>query len=387
VLFNLLKNALYYLPIRPDMRVTVTVTCQPAPAIVVHDSGPGIAPELLPRLFQEFQTAGKQEGTGLGLSFCRRVLRNLGGDILCHSEPGRFTEFTLTLPRAAAGASASREAGAIASGLSERLRGRTVLVVDDQALNRAIARSLAADLGLAVVEAEHGQRALELLQSGPCPDAVLMDVNMPGLNGIETTRAIRELAGAAASVPVVAVTANTAPAVLQATLAAGMQAVLAKPIDREMLAQTLASLVPGKPDASAPAPAQAAPADTLNHGRLQDFQRLGILEEMVPGALRDLHRLAGELRHAAARDDATGAGEALHTLVGLSGEAGTRALHQVARRHYEVLLEGRHPRNPGWIGEIEDELRAAEGQLLREYGIRAAPGPDGSQTSSHSLRV
>jgi hypothetical protein len=125
----------------------------------------------------------------------------------------------------------------------------------------------------------------------------------------------------------------------------------------------------------------------LNHGRLQDFQRLGIVEEMVPGALRDLHRLAGELRLCVAQDDANGASEALHTLVGLSGEAGARALHQIARGHYEALLERRQPEGAAWIGEIEGALQAAEGQLLRDYGIRPAPGPDGPQTSSHSLRV
>jgi signal transduction histidine kinase/DNA-binding NarL/FixJ family response regulator len=387
VLFNLLKNALFYLPIRPEMRVTITATCTPRPAIVVHDTGPGIAPALLPRLFQEFQTAGKQEGTGLGLAFCRRIMLGLGGDISCRSEPGQFTEFTLTLPRAAPGASAVKDAGRLATGMPDRFRGRTLLVVDDQALNRAIARSLASELGLDVTEADHGQKALDLLQSGARPDAILMDVNMPGLNGIETARAIRALDGPAAVIPVVAVTANTAPAVLQASLAAGMQAVLGKPIDREMLARTLAAVLADKPAASVPAAVDAAPVDTLNHRRLQDFQRLGFLDEMVPGALRDLHRLVDELQRCVAKADAEGTRDALHTLVGLSGEAGARILHQVARKHYESLLEQRQPEGSGWIREIDAQLDAAEQQLLRDYGVRAAPGPDGPQTSSHSLRV
>jgi signal transduction histidine kinase/CheY-like chemotaxis protein len=386
VLFNLLKNALYYLPLRPEMRVTVTVASQPAPSIVVHDTGPGIHPDLVPRLFQEFQTSGKQEGTGLGLAFCRRVVQDMGGAIGCRSELGRFTEFTLTLPRAAPGASASRDAGVRASGIAQPFRGRTVLVVDDQALNRAIARSLAVELGLDVIEAEHGQRALDLLLSGVCPDAILMDVNMPGLNGIETARAIRRLEGAAGAVPVVAVTANTAPAVLQAALAAGMQAVLAKPIDREMLAQTLSSILGGQAPGMPPAE-QPQAADALNHRRLQDFRRLGILDEMVPGALRDLRRLASELRRCMGQRDTQGAANALHTLVGLSGEAGARALHHVARGHYAALLEHGQPQDGAWIAEIDTALDLAEQQLLREYGVQAAAGPDGPQTSSHSLRV
>lgn len=392
VLFNLLKNALYYLPLRPDMQVTLTVACEPVPCIVVQDTGPGIPADVMPRLFREFETVGKQEGTGLGLAFCRRVMQELGGGIACRSEPGVFTEFTLTFPAAGA-ASAQRHAAAPASPPppAGSLRGRTVLAIDDQALNRAIARSVSAELGLEVIEAETGHRALDLLQSGTLPDVILMDVNMPGLNGIETTRAIRALGGPAAAIPVVAVTANNAPAVLDAAREAGVRAVLTKPIDRDLLAQTLHQLLAAGAAAAAPVPSPLptpTPAGLLNQRRLQDLRRLGLLEEMLPDALRDLRRLCGDLAREAKAGNVERAKETLHSLLGISGEAGAQALHAQARRDYEALLQGRFPDDPAWADHLRSQLEAAEAALLRDHGVRASgSGPEDPQTSSHSLRV
>ena len=98
ILFNLIKNALYYLPTHPSITVTVTIDGRNPDRVVVRDTGPGIAPEQVGRLFEEFQTAGKSEGTGLGLAFCRRAMRAFGGDITCRSRLGEFTEFTLSFP-------------------------------------------------------------------------------------------------------------------------------------------------------------------------------------------------------------------------------------------------------------------------------------------------
>jgi signal transduction histidine kinase len=240
VLFNLLKNSMYYLPLHPQMTVSVTVRATPTPSIVVRDTGPGIAPQLVPRLFEEFQTSGKADGTGLGLAFCRRTLREWGGDIECRSEQGEFTEFTLRFPPVPVPASSplcvapSPEAPPASS-----LAGHTVLIVDDQRFNRSIAHALVSDLGLHALEAEHGQQALEMLQQGPLPDLVLMDVNMPGLDGMTTTRLLRDLPGPAGLVPVFAVTANDSLAVQASAREAGMQGVLAKPIDRAVLKRTL----------------------------------------------------------------------------------------------------------------------------------------------------
>lgn len=247
VVFNLLKNALYYLPIHPDMEVSVSVNGRaPTPCIVVRDSGPGIAPDVMPRLFEEFHTAGKTEGTGLGLSFCRRTLREWGGDIQCRSEPGRFTEFTLSFAPAPVARVPACSADPKPVDPYHSLLGRTVLIVDDQRLNRTIARALVQELGMNVIEAAHGQQALDMLQAGTAADVVLMDVNMPGLDGMATTLRLRALPCPAAQVPVFALTANDSPTVQAAAREAGMQGVLGKPIEMEALRHALVGASHGR---------------------------------------------------------------------------------------------------------------------------------------------
>ncbi len=234
--FNLLKNALYYLPLHPQMDVQIRVLRHPQPCVVVRDSGPGMDPSLLPRLFGEFETRGKTEGTGLGLAFCRRVLDAFGGSIQCRSQRGVFTEFMLSLPACTASESAR---ACLPDPEPGGLRGRTLLVVDDQTFNRVVAKTMLTRLGAYVLQAEHGEQALGLLRGGCVPDAILMDVSMPGLDGMATTRLLRAMPGPAGRVPVLALTANDSTAQESAAHAAGMQGVLGKPIDAQALEHAL----------------------------------------------------------------------------------------------------------------------------------------------------
>lgn len=385
VIFNLLKNALYYLPTHPDMTVTVTVAAEPSPRIVVRDTGPGIAVEQLPRLFDEFHTVGKAEGTGLGLAFCRRVMQALGGGIACRSVRGSFTEFTLTFPVLAADAAVAPPEPALAS-----LAGRTVLVVDDQAINRSAANTLCTGFGLRVLEADHGQQALALLRAGTVPDAVLMDMSMPGLDGLQTTRALRALPGPAGRVPVVALTANDSVTVRQEAAAAGMQDVLGKPVDGELLRRTLARWIAPE-SASAVAVAnegRAKPAPSsglLDTERIDDFRRMGLMEDLLPDSLTGMRRLVQELHDCTAAGNAEGIRSALHTLVGVSGETGARALHHLLRHRYREMLESRPPEGAGWIEEVRSLLASTEEAFLRQYGVAAAVVP--MQVQAQSARA
>jgi signal transduction histidine kinase/CheY-like chemotaxis protein len=257
VLFNLLKNALYYAPLAPHVHITISVEADPVHRVVVHDNGPGIAPQLIGRLFEEFQTVGKSEGTGLGLAFCRRAMRAFGGDIECESETGRFTAFTLTFPRArrvvAIPAPPTRFEPVHTDVASDAaLSGRRVLVVDDSALNRAIARARLSVLGSQVVEASHGAEALRMLHEGIPVDAVLMDMNMPGMNGVDATRALRALPGPAARIPVVLVTADPTLSARQAALVAGVDGFLVKPLEPDALRAELTGLLAPLVDAMSP---------------------------------------------------------------------------------------------------------------------------------------
>lgn len=243
ILFNLLKNALYYVPLHPDETIAITIEREPVPRITVHDTGPGVAPEILGRLFEEFQSAGKSEGTGLGLAFCRRTMRAFGGDIRCRSELGRFTEFTLAFPSSAAAALPAASAPAALPPPPVDLSGHTVLVVDDSAFNRAIVRARLREMGVHAIEAQHGSEALRLIDDGMRPAAILMDVQMPGLSGVEATRALRARPAPVSTIPVLGVSANDLPTSREKALAAGMDGYLTKPLQPELLRAELARLL------------------------------------------------------------------------------------------------------------------------------------------------
>jgi signal transduction histidine kinase len=262
VLFNLLKNALYYLPLHPEASITLSVEAAPVHRIVVRDTGPGIAPERLPELFEEFHSFGKSEGTGLGLAFCRRAMRAFGGDIACDSVLGQFTEFTLTFPPAPAGAQAAPAASdSTLPGAPVSFGGRTVLVVDDSAFNRAIVKARLRELDLRVLEAGHGQEALRIIDEGARPAAILMDIEMPGISGIEATRALRGRPPPANTIPVLALSANDLPSWREGALAVGMNGYLTKPIQPEILSAELARVL--NIELPPPPPAHTLEPDTL----------------------------------------------------------------------------------------------------------------------------
>jgi signal transduction histidine kinase/CheY-like chemotaxis protein len=245
VIFNLLKNALYYLPARPQLRLTIRIERSDSPRIVVRDTGPGIAPEFVARLFGEFESTGKRDGTGLGLSFCRRAMCAFGGDITCQSEHGSFTAFTLRFPNAAlAPAPAMRTVvKEVPSDSPVVFQGQTVLIVDDSDFNRSIARTRLALFGIKTLEARHGQEALQMIDSGLQPEAILMDLEMPVMGGAETTRYLRQRPSPFNQIPVLGVSANDLPANRDAALAAGMNGFLSKPLDPDALRAELARLL------------------------------------------------------------------------------------------------------------------------------------------------
>ncbi len=248
VLFNLLKNALYYVPVRPEMTVTISIERTPAHRVTVRDTGPGIAPELAGRLFEEFQSAGKTAGTGLGLAFCRRAMRAFGGDIACHSVPGEFTEFVLSFPPAPAAAATPPQQPAEPPPVSSAaaraaLAGRTVLVVDDSAFNRTIVKARLRELGVPAAEAPHGGEALRMIDEGLRPAAILMDMEMPGMSGLEATQALRQRPAPANAIPVLALSANDLPSWRERALQVGMDGYLTKPLQTELLVSELARVL------------------------------------------------------------------------------------------------------------------------------------------------
>ncbi|PZW50385.1 signal transduction histidine kinase [Humitalea rosea] len=251
MVLNLLGNAVKFTP--AGGAVTLSASAQDGVVrIAVTDTGPGVAEELRGRLFQDYARGvgtGGIEGSGLGLSITAALARAMGGTVGWEPGPnGHGSVFVLSLPLPTSPLAA---AFPIVPPAPSRRSSMTVLVVDDVTANRRVVEALLAREGHAVIHAASGEAALDLLRDGPVPDLVLMDLDMPQMDGYATTARIRQLTGPAARIIIIAVTGHTHPMEVRACLAAGMDGHLAKPIDPEELNQKLDQL-------AAPAVAQAA---------------------------------------------------------------------------------------------------------------------------------
>ncbi|WP_372617225.1 response regulator [Falsiroseomonas sp.] len=248
MVLNLLSNAVKFTPAGGEVRLHALRRAQAGGLrLEISDTGPGIPPDRRALLFRDFtqlEPSPGQEfgGAGLGLAISAALAKAMGGHIGCTTAPdGHGSLFWLELPleEAAAGwASVSELAPAAPVGALSSVPPRRVLVVDDVAANRLVARVLLEGAGHAVELASDGAEAVEAVRQGEF-DLVLMDVHMPGIDGLEATRRIRALDGAGRHVPIIALTADALRDQVAQCLAAGMDGHLAKPLDRAALMAAL----------------------------------------------------------------------------------------------------------------------------------------------------
>ncbi len=246
VLFNLLKNALYYLRAYPDAHVDLRLgVCPDSNRVYVRDTGPGIAAEQLPYLFDRFHTQGKEDGTGLGLTYCQRVMRAFGGDITCHSVVDDFTEFTLSFPPVTEQDLADYQEQVLADARPD-LQGKRILVVDDDQLYREQVKQYLIPLNMILDEATNGVNAI---QKASVHDygLVIMDLNMPQLDGYQATELLRrgEAGLAAAQLRIVAYTTEPDYIAQLRVTKAGMQGLLNKPCNQIKLVQGIQAVLRG----------------------------------------------------------------------------------------------------------------------------------------------
>jgi CheY-like chemotaxis protein len=212
---------------------------------------------------------------------------------------------------------------------------------------------------------------------------VLLDINMPGMDGLETTRAIRALHPPPGAVPIIALTAHSDEATVRAAQAAGMTDFITKPVEAAVLYRRLGELVAGarapaelRPTFSAVA---AGPADLLlNTERLESYRRIGMLDELLDDYLPEIAGLVGKLQRQFAQQDLKACLDAMHSLLGMSGEAGAQALYQAVRRVYVPMVESRSwPPQGGWVGQIA-ALAADTEKALKGYAASASMAQDNS---------
>jgi CheY-like chemotaxis protein len=219
---------------------------------IVSDTGIGIDQDKLDKVFNSFEqayadTSRRFGGTGLGLSISKKLIDLQSGEIWVESKKGIGSQFHFTLPFTVAATDKSTEVGSLQSNIediSEQLKGIKVLLVEDNDFNAVVAREELEDAieDVTVVLAENGAIAIEQVKHQAF-DVILMDVQMPKMNGYDATKGIREMQGDRSKTPIIAMTANVLKEEVEACFNAGMDDFIGKPFDTEVLIQKIHSLI------------------------------------------------------------------------------------------------------------------------------------------------
>jgi signal transduction histidine kinase/CheY-like chemotaxis protein len=250
IVLNLVGNAIKFTERGGSVHVQIGQSSGGGLRISVVDTGVGIGPEAMAQLFEPFRqgdaSASRQRGgTGLGLHITREICRALGGDVTCRSKPGIGSSFDVVLPlqRETESSLALARPGSDSEFLVEDFGGATVLLAEDNEVNALVALAALARLGLSVEHVASGREVVQrLCTAGLRPDIVLLDCQMPGMDGFEACRRVRayEREQRLDRVPIVALTANVFQQDREKCREAGMDGFLGKPFTEAELRQVLA---------------------------------------------------------------------------------------------------------------------------------------------------
>ncbi|MFO0558931.1 MAG: PAS domain S-box protein [Polyangiales bacterium] len=399
ILLNLVSNSIKFSDNgRIDLRVLVDriegekVTLR----LEVEDQGIGLTEEQQQRLFQPFSQADESTsrrfgGTGLGLSIVKHLAARMQGQVGVRSAPGQGSTFWVTLALAIAPAATTltrdSQSGVQSDPeqtIARRHSGAKLLLVEDDRVNRERARELLLGTGLEIDTASDGEEAVEKVRRRPY-DLVLMDVQMPRMDGLDATRAIRKIPGCQA-LPILAMTANAFLEDREHCLAAGMNDHIGKPIDPQELFTALLRWLPRSGD-----PSQGAQSDATREATLERLHsiaglRMDVGLESVRGRVSSFTRLLAmfakehehdvpAIRASVASEQWNDARRIAHTLKGLAGTIGAEEL-QWRARSLELAL------GDGELARIHEQIDALEGclsPLLRSIAhaldVSRAPDP------------
>ncbi|MFZ5484302.1 MAG: PAS domain S-box protein [Pseudomonadota bacterium] len=386
VLGNLLSNAVKF-----TERGAVTFTAsQDGEQLVfrVADTGIGMSADQVGRLFKPFEQADNSTtrrfgGTGLGLAISQRLLAMMGGEIRVDSQPGRGSTFEIRVPLVdPAGRLAPLPAPAQAVAVpAERLDGLRLLVVEDNAVNRLVLQDMLHRLGCRIDQAEQGQQAVERVRAATeAPyDLVLMDIQMPVMDGYDATREIHRLAP---GLPVIGLTAHALPEDQAKCLAAGMVEHLAKPIALPALVDALRRHAPPRTRLTPPPPAPVTGApvgdERIDWPTLEARYagREAFLQQLMRTCLETQAGRPEHLRLLADQGQRDELGFIAHGLKGLAGDLLPGSVRQLAAE-VETALREQSPEAWPLARHLADRLAAVLDEIRGRLADPAEtePGP------------
>ena len=373
VLLNLLGNGIKF---TDRGAVTLAVSTGAAAgevSLAVRDTGPGIAESDLAHLFEPFYQAaasrrsGQQTGTGLGLAISRRLVTAMEGRIAVETEPGSGSCFSVALPLPSGEAAALPPAQTLPREVAGVARALSVLIVEDNVVNAMVVEAFVARMGHRPLVAPTAEEGLELLEEQAF-DLVLMDISLPGIDGIEATERIRAHTDPAIrSLPVIAMSAHVFDNEVAQHLQSGMDAFIGKPIAPDALAETIAGVLgraPGGRDAAIAGRAGAGDGEVpvIDPAVLvQDRAVLGAKRGtlMVETFVETAPVQIDGIRRALAEGRAERAADLAHALRGAAGSLGLRRL---ADRCGVLEARARTPEAAALadeLGRVFDESQAA----------------------------
>ncbi len=248
VLLNLINNAIKFTDqgqVKVEAKIISTNGLSDTIQFSVSDTGIGIEKSHLNKIFQSFEqenssTARQYGGTGLGLSISKQLVELMGGELVVDSEKNKGSNFrfNLTLKRSLNKSMADQESKMVID--FEKLKGRKVLIVEDNEMNQYVAKSILTIWKMEIFQARNGKKAIDFLANNSC-DIILMDKQMPVMDGIEATRYIRDVMNS--DIPIIALTADALLEKVQECLAAGMNDFVTKPFEPEILYTKIVSLL------------------------------------------------------------------------------------------------------------------------------------------------
>jgi PAS domain S-box-containing protein len=377
IVLNLLGNAVKFTE-QGAVRVVARLEGGDSPryAVDIIDNGIGIAPERLGALFEAFVQADssisrRYGGTGLGLAISRKLARALGGDVTVTSEVGKGSTFTLTFDTGPLEGVPmlgpqqileQQDLAAESPGERWRLPAARVLVADDGAENRELVTLVLSEHGLWVEQAENGQIAVEMATKGGY-DVILMDMQMPVLDGYGATRQLR---ASGVATPIIALTANAMAGFEKQMMEAGCDVFMSKPVDIDELLRTLARLLGGERVESAAGSGRGA---ALGQAALPGpeagpvVSRLAGQARLKPIIRKFVHRLQQRLAEsdeAMQRRDAQAVARFAHWLKGSAGSMGYDAFNEPALRLEAAAKNGSMDEAASFYAEV----RAIAGRMV-----------------------